>query len=73
MIEPGRDADHIRRATIAAHAAVVRAMNARSRRALLNNVKLAMGELNTILEVVPPFTPRGEHALSGEPESPTPQ
>jgi acyl-CoA reductase-like NAD-dependent aldehyde dehydrogenase len=53
MIPAGPDAEHIREAILAAHQATVRAMNARSRRALLKNIRAAMTELEKALVVVP--------------------
>jgi hypothetical protein len=54
MIQADADARHIRRAVLAAHEALLRSLNARSRRAQLKNGRIVMGELLTILEVIPP-------------------
>ena len=54
MIEWNEDVEHVRRAILKAHAAVVRSGYARSSRARLKNMRQACGELNTALEVLQP-------------------
>ena len=57
MIAMTREAiEHTRRAILAAHAAAVRTVNARSRRAQLKNARQLYGELVTALEKLPSAT-----------------